>query len=189
MIVSLMQVRWLTCVMVRPAWRRASARAPPMLTPRLHCHIALRSAPGCGSSNRMRAARRISGPLTSVDIPPTHDAESRGPRSVLPAPQRINRAVQVIGPHQDVPGLGAFARARRCCGSRAGPSGGPPWRIPTRSLRCSMEVEPNWVRMTSSAACISSSRSSPMSASISRCLPSGPRRPPGRSAAPASCSG
>ena len=44
---------------------------------------------------------------------------------------------------------------------------------PTRSLRCTMEVEPNWVRMTSSAACISSSRSSPMSAWISRCLPLG----------------
>src|SRR6202021_2075323 len=94
--------------MVSPAWRRASARASPMLTPRLHCHIALRIAPGCGSSNRMRAARRIYGPLTSVDIP-EHTAKEPWPRSVLPAPQRINHAVQVVRPDQDVPGLGSLA--------------------------------------------------------------------------------
>ena len=37
---------------------------------------------------------------------------------------------------------------------------------PTRSLRCSIEVDPNWVFTISSAACSSSSRSSPMSSSI-----------------------
>src|SRR5258706_471993 len=42
---------------------------------------------------------------------------------------------------------------------------------PTRSLRWSMDVEPNWVLTTSSAALSTSSRSSPMSASISRWLP------------------
>ena len=41
---------------------------------------------------------------------------------------------------------------------------------PTRSLRCSIEVEPNWVDTTSSAACSSRSRSSPMSSSISLLL-------------------
>jgi hypothetical protein len=36
---------------------------------------------------------------------------------------------------------------------------------PTRSLRCSIEVDPNWVVTTSSVACSSRSRSSPMSSS------------------------
>jgi hypothetical protein len=36
-----------------------------------------------------------------------------------------------------------------------------------------MEVDPNWVLMMSSAAWMSSSRSSPMSVSMSRCCPSG----------------
>ena len=39
---------------------------------------------------------------------------------------------------------------------------------PTRSLRCSIEVEPNWVETTSSMAWMTSSMSSPMSSSISR---------------------
>jgi hypothetical protein len=46
MIVYLMQVRWLTCVMVRPAWRRAAAGTSPMLTRRLRCPIAPRTAYG-----------------------------------------------------------------------------------------------------------------------------------------------
>ena len=46
MIVSRMQVRWLTCVMVRPAWRRAAAGTSPMLTRRLRCPIAPRTAYG-----------------------------------------------------------------------------------------------------------------------------------------------
>ena len=46
MIVSRMQVRWLTCVMVRPAWRRAAAGTSPMLTRRLRCPIAPRPAHG-----------------------------------------------------------------------------------------------------------------------------------------------
>ena len=37
---------------------------------------------------------------------------------------------------------------------------------PTRSLRWSMEVEPNWLEMMSSAACRSRSMSSPISSSI-----------------------
>ena len=39
---------------------------------------------------------------------------------------------------------------------------------PTRSLRWSIDVDPNWLLMISSAAAISSSRSSPISASTSR---------------------
>ena len=38
---------------------------------------------------------------------------------------------------------------------------------PTRSLRCNIDVEPNWVLTTSSTACRRTSRSSPMSSSIS----------------------
>ena len=43
----------------------------------------------------------------------------------------------------------------------------PAFAKPTRSLRCSIEVDPNCVEMICSAAASSSSRSSPMSASIS----------------------
>jgi hypothetical protein len=50
--VSLMHVRWLTWVTVRPAWRRAYARPAPILTARLHCRIALRAAPGTGAANQ-----------------------------------------------------------------------------------------------------------------------------------------
>ena len=39
---------------------------------------------------------------------------------------------------------------------------------PTRSLRCSIEVDPNCVETTSSIACTTRSRSSPMSSSSSR---------------------
>src|SRR5690606_15227620 len=39
---------------------------------------------------------------------------------------------------------------------------------PTRNLRCSIDVEPNWVETTSSTAWITRSRSSPMSSSSSR---------------------
>ena len=42
---------------------------------------------------------------------------------------------------------------------------------PTRSLRCSMDVEPNCEVTMSSAAWTSRSRSSPISGSISRCSP------------------
>src|SRR5262245_6954654 len=45
MIVSLIRVRSLTWVTVRPAWWRASARASPMATPRLPCGPAPHSAP------------------------------------------------------------------------------------------------------------------------------------------------
>src|SRR5215471_6626311 len=51
MMVSLMQVRWLTWVTVRPARRRASVRSAPMLTTRLHCRLAPRAAPSAGAVN------------------------------------------------------------------------------------------------------------------------------------------
>src|SRR5260370_11345785 len=51
MIDCLIRVRWLTWVTVRPARRRASARASSMLTPRLHCSVALRAAPATGTAD------------------------------------------------------------------------------------------------------------------------------------------
>src|SRR6185437_7984337 len=95
--------------MVRPAWRRASARASPMLTPRLHCHIGLRAARGAGAVAGWEPPCNA-GSLTSVDIPPKRTAGRRRSRSVLPAPERINHTIGVLGPDQDVPGLGTFAR-------------------------------------------------------------------------------
>src|ERR1700728_498452 len=46
MIVSLIRVRSLTCVMVRPACRRADVRISPMLTRHLHCPITPRATHG-----------------------------------------------------------------------------------------------------------------------------------------------
>src|SRR5215831_1655502 len=45
MIVSLIRVRRLTSVTLRPARQRACARSSPMLTARLHCRTAPRAAP------------------------------------------------------------------------------------------------------------------------------------------------
>ena len=64
-IVSRMQVRWLTCVKVRPAWLRACTRASPMLTPRLHYGCGAAAARECGRSGRMRAAPDV-GPVTKL---------------------------------------------------------------------------------------------------------------------------
>src|SRR5712692_1896582 len=56
MIVSLILVRWLTCVMVRPAWLRADARTSPMLTARLHCPIAPRAGHGVLAGTKYHSA-------------------------------------------------------------------------------------------------------------------------------------
>src|SRR5712692_1196798 len=56
MIVSLIRVRWLTCVMVRPAWLRADARTSPMLTARLHCPIAPRAGHGVMAGTKYHSA-------------------------------------------------------------------------------------------------------------------------------------
>src|SRR5215475_12906294 len=70
MIVSRMQVRWLTCVTVRPAWRRASARVSPMLTPLPPLRfVLLRAARGCGDSYRpIRRDPSVRDRSPSVDI-------------------------------------------------------------------------------------------------------------------------
>src|SRR5260370_38201803 len=67
MIVSLIRVRWLTCVMVRPAWLRAAARTSPMLTARLHCPITPRPAHGMTAGTNYHSA----------PIPPTRALTKR----------------------------------------------------------------------------------------------------------------
>src|SRR5665811_254084 len=54
----------------------------------------------------------------------------------------------------------------------------PAFAKPTRSLRCSIDVEPNCVDTTSSTACMTRSRSLPMSPSRSRLLSHGLVRTP-----------
>src|SRR6266700_1933678 len=49
MIAARTRVWWLTWSMVRPAWRRASARSSPMLMPRLRCSFARRATRGMGA--------------------------------------------------------------------------------------------------------------------------------------------
>src|ERR1035437_5183548 len=109
MIVSLMRVLWLTCVMVRPAWLRASAKASPMLTPRLPLPSRTARRPGGACAVTGCVWAQSAGPIASVDIP--RSREGHGSCSViLPAPQRVNHFTQIIGPDPDVPGHGSFAR-------------------------------------------------------------------------------
>src|ERR1700733_2661164 len=110
MIVSLMRVLWLTCVMVRPAWLRASANASPMLTPRLPLPSRTARRPGGSCAVTGCVWAQSAGPISSVGIP-RHAAKATGPaQSILPAPQRVNHFPQIIRPDPDVPGLGSFTR-------------------------------------------------------------------------------
>src|SRR5450759_5817715 len=78
MIVSLMRVLWLTCVMVRPAWLRASAKASPMLTPRLPLPSRTARRPGGACAVIGCVWAQSAGPIASVDIP-RHAAKATGP--------------------------------------------------------------------------------------------------------------
>src|SRR6185437_14764333 len=80
-----------------------NAHATPPLPYRTACR------PGCGSSSRMGATLqcRIANKCRHS---PERTAGRRRSRSVLPAPERINHTIGVLGPDQDVPGLGTFAR-------------------------------------------------------------------------------
>jgi hypothetical protein len=59
MIVSLMRVRWLTSVTVRPACYRACASAPPTLTRLLRCSAAPRTARTCRARGHEHLITRI----------------------------------------------------------------------------------------------------------------------------------
>src|SRR6202044_3232765 len=139
MIVSRMQVRWLTCVTVRPAWRRASARVSPMLTPRLRSMSNCAPPGGAVTANEIFFASLSEGPVTKCRHPPAKPArtsrvcrhskyprpypyyDSRTVRSGSPAAggncglilgtalERRHQRRQVVGLDQHISGLGALA--------------------------------------------------------------------------------
>src|ERR1019366_8381967 len=113
-IVSLMQVRWLTCVMVRPAWRRAAARTPPMLPRHPHCPIAPRPAHGAMAGTQCHCPPRFPDTERSPDagISPT-----AGPRAVRPRTTQQDRVqAVVVGGIQDIDQL----KQRRVAGVQGG---------------------------------------------------------------------